>query len=188
MTHPRLNYKAQIADEFYRKDFMNSEINVGPLNVKYMGESSTEAVTMSGGDPISAIQHLSFVTGPDGIALETAYLIFSNGDRDVRVLETGDTPSPYSRLGHGGRLGIYSLGDRHYCETRAMKLGEESWSNLQRATYSEIEGWLGSNVNEFLISIGASNLLTREGLFGDEGRRRNELSCSFDSSFFCASI
>ena len=80
------------------------------------------------------------------------YLIFANGERDVRVLETGDTPSPYSRLGHGGRLGVYSLGSRHYCETRAMKLGEESWSNLQRATYSELESWLGSNVNEFLIS------------------------------------
>lgn len=101
---------------------MNLEFNVGSLNVKYMGETKTEAVTISGGDPIVATQHLAFLTGPDGIALEVAYLIFSNGDRDVRVLETGDTPSPYSRLGHGGRLGVYSLGDRHYCETRAMKL------------------------------------------------------------------
>lgn len=165
---------------------MKSEFNVGPLSVKYMGESLTEAVTMSGGDPISATQHLAFITGPDGIALETAYLIFTNGERDVRVLETGDTPSPYSRLGHGGRLGVYSLGSGHYCETRAMKLGEESWSNLQRATYSEIESWLGSNVNEFLISIGASELLTREGLFGDQGRRRNENASSFDSDNFMA--
>ena len=163
---------------------MNTEISVGPINVKYMGESQTQAVTMSGGEPILATQHLAFITGPDGIALETAYLIFSNGDRDVRVLETGDTPSPYSRLGHGGRLGVYPLGNQHYCEMRAMKLGEESWSNLQRATYSEIEGWLGSNVNDFLSSIGGSELLTRELLFGDDGRRRNELACSFDSDNF----
>jgi hypothetical protein len=67
-----------------------------------------------------------------------------------------------------------------------MKLGEESWSNLQRATYSELESWLGSNVNEFLISIGASELLTREGLFGDQGRRRNENASSFDSDNFMA--
>ncbi len=165
---------------------MNTEISVGPINVKYMGESQTEAVTMSGGDPIPATQHLAFITGPDGIALETAYLIFSNGDRDVRVLETGDTPGPYSRLGHGGRLGVYPLGNQHYCEMRAMKLGEEGWSNLQRATYSEIESWLGSSVDEFLISIGGSNLLTRESLFGDEGRRRNELACSFESENFLA--
>jgi hypothetical protein len=65
-----------------------------------------------------------------------------------------------------------------------MKLGEESWSNLQRATYSEIESWLGSNVNDFLSSIGGSELLTRERLFGDDGRRRNELACSFDSDNF----
>jgi hypothetical protein len=163
---------------------LNTEISVGPINVKYMGESQTEAVTMSGGDPIPATQHLAFITGPDGIALETAYLIFANGERDVRVLETGDTPSPYSRLGHGGRLGVYSLGEQHYCEARAMKLGEEAWSNLQRATYSEIESWLGSNVNDFLSSIGGSELLTRERLFGDDGRRRNELACSFDSDNF----
>jgi hypothetical protein len=163
---------------------VNRDFNVGPLNVKYMGEARTEAVTMSGGEPISATQHLAFITGPDGIALETAYLIFANGERDVRVIETGDTPAPYSRLGHGGRLGVYSLGDRHYCEARAMKLGEEAWSNIQRATYSEIESWLGSNVNDFLFAIGGSELLTRERLFGDDGRRRNELSCSFDSDNF----
>lgn len=164
----------------------NSDFNVGPLGIKYMGESQTEAVTMSGGDPISTTQHLAFITGPDGIALETAYLIFSNGDRDVRVLETGDTPSPYSRLGHGGRLGVYLLEKQHYCEMRAMKLGGESWSNLQRTTYSEIESWLGANVNQFLFSIGGSNLSTREGLFGDKGRRRNEMACSFDSDNFLA--
>ena len=156
------------------------EFRVGPLNVKYMGESKTAAVTMNGGDPIAATQHLAFITGPDGIALETAYLIFANGDRDVRVLETGDTPSPYSRLGHGGRLGVYSLGEKLYCEARAMKLGNEGWSNLQRATYPELEGWLGSNVNDFLEKLGGSKLLSREGLFGDDGRRRNELACSFN--------
>jgi len=149
-----------------------------------MGECTTEAVTMNGGDPISATQHLAFITGPDGIALETAYLIFANGERDVRVLETGDTPSPYSRLGHGGRLGVYATGDHHYCEARTMKLGEEAWSNLQRATYSEIESWLGSDVNVFLSSIGGSELLTREELFGDPSRRRNELACSFDADNF----
>lgn len=145
-----------------------------------MGESSTEALTM-GGEQISAVQHLAFITGPDGIALETAYLIFKNGDRDVRVLETGDTPSPYSRLGHGGRMGVYALGDRHYSEVRAMKLGEENWSNLQRATYPEIQNGLGSDVNNFLNLLGCSELTTREKLFNDEGRRRNELSCSFES-------
>jgi hypothetical protein len=160
------------------------EFDVGPLKIKYMGETETEAVMMSGGDQISAIQHLAFITGPDGIALEVAYLIFSNGDRDVRVLETGDTPSPYSRLGHGGRLGVYPLGNQHYCEMRAMKLREDNWSNLQRTTYSEIEGWFGSSLNQFLNFIGGSSLLTREGLFGDEGRRRNELACSFDTDNF----
>ena len=157
-----------------------NELSVGPLKIKYMGESHTRAVPISGGDPIVATQHLALITGPDGIALEAAYLIFANGDRDVRVLETGDTPTPYARLGHGGRLGVYSLGDTLYCEARAMKLGEENWSNLQRASYSEIEQWLGEDVNNFLESMGASKLLTREGLFSDESRRRNELAASFD--------
>lgn len=150
-----------------------------------MGESKANALTMSG-EQVPAVQHLAFITGPDGIALETAYLIFSNASRDVRVIETGDTPSPYSRLGHGGRMGVYALDDQHYSEVRAMKLGAENWSNLQRATYSEIESWLGSNVNDLLVSLGCSELTTREELFGDVGRRRNELACSFGSDNYMA--
>ena len=156
-----------------------NDIQVGPLKVKYMGESETMAIPMSDGDAVPATQHLALITGPDGIALETAYLIFSDGEGDVRVIETGDTPNPYLRLGHGGRLGVYSLGSELYCEARAMKLGDENWSNLQRATYAEIESWLGSNVDALLESTGASALVTRGELFGDEGRRRNELATSF---------
>jgi len=165
---------------------MTSEVLVGAIKIVYMGAVEIKATPIRGGEPIAAIQHLSFVTGPDGIALETAYLIFSNGDRDVRVIETGDTPSPYSRLGHGGRLGVYPLGKMHYCETRAMKLGDKNWSNLHRTTAREIEGWLGSNLNGFLSSLGLSKVITREELFGDEGRRRHELATSFESTNFMA--
>ncbi len=164
---------------------MNSDLQIGPLKIRYMGQSETNALTMAG-ELVSAVQHLAFVTGPDGIALETAYLIFSNGSRDVRVLEIGDTPSPYSRLGHGGRMGVYALGDQLYSEVRVMKLGVENWSNLQRATYSEIESWLGSNLNDLLSSLSCSELSTREELFGDVSRRRNELACSFHSENFMA--
>lgn len=156
-----------------------NDIQVGPLKIKFMGNSQTMAVPMSGGDAHSAIQHLAFITGPDGIALETAHFIFSDGEGDVRVIETGDTPNPYLRLGHGGRLGVYSLGGELYCEARAMKIGDENWSNLQRATYGEIESWLGSNVNALLESIGGSPLVSRNELFGDQGRRRKELATSF---------
>lgn len=156
-----------------------TQIQVGPLKIKYMGESQTMAVPMHGGDAVPATQHLALITGPDDIALETAFIIFSGGEGDVRVIETGDTPNPYLRLGHGGRLGVYALGSKMFCEVRAMKFGDENWSNLQRTTYDEIEIWLGSNVNELLISIQASPLVTREELFGDEGRRRNELATSF---------
>jgi len=165
-----------------------TSIAVGPLKVQYMGESRVEATPFGTKENLTATQHLAFITGPDQIALETAYLIFSNGERDVRVVEIGDTPNPYLRLGHGGRLGIYSLGSDYYCEARAMKLGDENWSNLQNSTYSEIESWLGSNVNKFLTSVGASELLTRERLFGDEGRRRNVLAASFSGDNFLAPL
>jgi hypothetical protein len=165
-----------------------TSIVVGPLKVQYMGESRVEATPFGSSESLPATQHLAFITGPDQIALETAYLIFSNGDRDVRVIEIGDTPNPYLRLGHGGRLGIYAMGKDYYCETRAMKLGEESWSNLQNTTYSEIESWLGSNVNELLRSVGATELITREQLFGDIGRRRNVLATSFAGDNFLAPL
>ena len=157
---------------------MNS-VDVGPLRVKIMGSMTVSAVPMSGGDAIEANQHLAFITGPDGIALETAYLEFADYSRDVRIVETGDTPNPYLRLGHGGRLGIYEHGNRLYCELRAMKLKDGAWSNLQRTFPTEIEGWLGSSLGSFLDSIGASDIQTREELFGDTGRRRNEIAAGF---------
>ena len=167
---------------------MITNVSVGPLKLQYMGESKVEATPIGFGESLQATQHLAFITGPDQIALETAYLIFENGDRDVRVVEIGDTPNPYLRLGHGGRLGIYAAGSDYFCEARAMKLGDENWSNLQNSTYSEIESWLGSNVNEFLSSVGASELLSRERLFGDEGRRRNVLATSFSGDNFMAPL
>jgi hypothetical protein len=144
-----------------------------------MGTTTVSAVPMSGGVEIEANQHLAFITGPDGIALETAYVEFADDSRDVRIVETGDTPNPYLRLGHGGRLGIYQFGNQLYCELRAMKLKDGDWSNLRRTTSTEIESWLGGSPDSFLDSIGASAIQTREELFGDTGRRRNEIAASF---------
>lgn len=166
---------------------MKPELHVGPLKIQYMGETTTESITMSG-EQVEASQHLAFITGPDGIALETAYLNFVDTSRDVRVIEIGDTPSPYSRLGHGGRMGVYTLGDKCFSETRAMKLGLENWSNLQRATFGEIESWLGSSLNDFLELIGCSEVRTRSELFGDTGRRRNELACTFQTENYMAAF
>jgi len=97
----------------------------------------------------------------------------------VRIIETGDTPNPYLRLGHGGRLGVYEYGNQLYCELRAMKLKDGAWSNLQRASMAEIENWLGTSLSSFLDLIDATSIQTREELFGDTGRRRNELAAGF---------
>jgi hypothetical protein len=157
---------------------MNS-IEVGPLRVKIMANVTLSAVPMSGGDAIEGNHHLAFISGPDGIALETAYIEFSNNSRDVRTIETGDTPNPYLRLGHGGRLGVYEYGNQLYCELRAMKLKVGAWSNLQRTTPIEIESWLGSSLIGLLESVGATSIQTREELFGDSGRRRTEIAAGF---------
>jgi len=154
-------------------------VDVGPLRVKMMATLKVDAVPMSGGVAIAADHHLAFITGPDGIALETAFIEFSNNSRDVRIIETGDTPNPYLRLGHGGRLGVYEYGNQLYCELRAMKLKDGAWSNLQRTSLTEIENWLGSSLSGFLDLIGATSIQTREELFGDTGRRRNELAAGF---------
>lgn len=157
-------------------------VTVGPLRVKMMTSVTDKAVPMSGGDAIEAVQHLAFITGPDGIALETAYIEFSDNSRDVRIVEIGDTPNPYLRLAHGGRLGIYEYGNQLFCELRAMKLKEGAWSNLQRTNSDELETWLGSSLSDFLDLIGATSIQTREELFGDLGRRRNELAAGFSKN------
>ena len=159
---------------------MLREILVGALRLRLISSSIANAIPMSGGESIPAQQHFAFITGPDGIALETAYLEFENDSRDVRVIETGDTPNPYLRLGHGGRLGIYRSGDSLFCELRAMKLDPENWSNLQRSSVEEIQNWLGEDLDLFLESIEATPIQTREKLFGDQSRRRSELAVGFE--------
>jgi hypothetical protein len=69
-----------------------------------------------------------------------------------------------------------------------MKLKDGAWSNLQRTTSIEIESWLGSSVNTFLDSVGATSIQTREELFGDVGRRRNELAAGFSKDNLLAPL
>ena len=51
-----------------------NELSVGPLKIKYMGESHTRAVPISGGDPIVATQHLALITGPSHSVLKLCSL------------------------------------------------------------------------------------------------------------------
>ena len=57
---------------------MITNVSVGPLKLQYMGESKVEATPIGFGESLQATQHLAFITGPDQIALETAYLILSS--------------------------------------------------------------------------------------------------------------
>ena len=160
-----------------------TQFYVGPLKLSLQGSFNAQVKPIGSTDVKDAVQHVAFCTGPDDIAFECAYTVFNDFNAgDVRVLNILDTPSPYSRLAQGGRLGIASLGDRNYCELRAMKFTSENWSNLHRASLKEMNDWLEEDVNKLLQSHGASPIGTRAAIFGDSGPRRDDLAVAFDQN------
>jgi hypothetical protein len=158
-----------------------NDLNIGPLKISFMGSDSFEALPIGGDQIKSCERDLALITAKDGLALEVAYMKFSSGERDVRVLDVTDSPNPYIRLGHGGRLGAHPFGsDKYFCELRVMKLRDDKWGNPVGVDEATIDQILGYSASGLFREIGGSSIGTRERLTGDVARRRGLLAVSFD--------
>jgi len=157
------------------------DLNIGPLKISFMGSDTSEGVAIGGSEMATCERDLALITAKDGLALEVAYMKFSSGERDIRVLDVTDSPNPYIRLGHGGRLGAHPFGSRmFFCELRVMKLKDEKWGNPVGVDVETIDTLLGYSIDGLFKELGGSGVSTRERITGDTSRRRNELAVSFD--------
>jgi len=161
------------------------DLNIGPLKISFMGSDKSEEMPFGGLELRECDRDLALITAKDGLALEVAYMKFSSGERDIRVLDVTDSPNPYIRLGHGGRLGAQPFGARKFfCELRVMKLKDEKWGSPVRVDIETIDEILGYSVNGLFKELEGSPVSTREKMTGDASRRRNELAVSFDKENF----
>jgi hypothetical protein len=157
------------------------DLNIGPIKITFMGSDNSEDLPIGGKEIRACERHLALMTAKDGLALEVAFMRFSSGEQDVRVLDVTDSPNPYIRLGHGGRLGAYPYGARNlYCELRMMKLKDDKWGSAVGVDYDTLEKVLGYSVDGLFAELGGTKVSTREKIAGDTSRRRNELAVGFD--------
>lgn len=157
---------------------------IGPLKMRIITYS--EKIfdkPMNANELMSGIRNHSLISGPDEIQLEIAYTIWEDEDGQVETLDHGTSPLPYSRLGHGGRIGVTKFNrSQKYMELRITKVDQNLWSNFVKTTEAELDNLYGSRVEPFLKEFGAIEFGTREELLGDISNRRNQICVLFEEN------
>jgi hypothetical protein len=98
---------------------------------------------MNSNEPMYGVRNHSLISGPDEIQLEVAYTIWEDEDGQVETLDHGTSPLPYSRLGHGGRIGVTQFNSsQKYMELRITKVDQNRWSNFVKTTEAELDNLL----------------------------------------------
>ena len=123
------------------------------------------------------------VTKGRTVDLLVGEVLWNNRDWEVKVLETGNSPEGYQRLGHGLRLGVDRLSKRRaMCEIRVALLKDGAWSNMYQTTLVEMRELMGSPLPTYLKKYGATDVGTKADLLGETGNKRNELCVVFEDS------
>jgi hypothetical protein len=160
------------------------QIQFGPLLILDTGDiSAIPSGQTSRKTTSSGTQHTYVISGLPGLALNVAYVSWTNGDREVRGLP-GSTPSRlFSRLARGNRVSILRFGDHEWMELRVSHITSRQptvvWSSPRKANEIELNEACGFDVRTALVRIGALELGTRESLIGTMHRRRTDLCVLF---------
>ena len=118
----------------------------------------------------------SEVRTPDGGVLEIGLTSWDNGDRDVRCFSRLAGPLGYDRLVHGARLGVAEKRPHEWdCELGILKYHTDRPPTVVKAGLDDLDRVMGASAEDFLISLGATAVGTKEALLGDTGRRRGYL-------------
>jgi len=155
--------------------------NIGLLNLNILEKPHPYiGIKMTSNDEVSGTRYFSLVSGPDEIQLEVAYTIWEDGDGQIETVDSGNSPLPYSRLSHGGRIGVIGVGtNQKFMELRIAKVNDELWSNFHQTNASELSTLLNENIEIYLKKFGADEFGIREHLLGDVSNRRNQMGVIF---------
>lgn len=155
-------------------------INIGAFQIRVIDEP--EKVLDR---PIGASEEqvgrrfLALLTGPEEIQLELGLTEFKDFDGEVKTLDHGTAPLPYSRLTHGCRMTIFREKDFNWSELRYAKVDENLWSNLSMAELNSLSQLLGISLTNILMEQGAISVGTRGEVLGETNNRRNQLCVTY---------
>jgi hypothetical protein len=159
-------------------------LKVGEIELRILEKTEQILdVNMTSQSEMLGNRKYGLISGPDEIQLEIAYTIWEDEDGQVETLDHGTSPLPYSRLGHGGRIGVTQFNSsQKYMELRLAKVDQNLWSNFVKTTEAELDNLFGSRVDPFLKEFGAIEFGTREELLGDISNRRNQICVLFEEN------
>jgi hypothetical protein len=160
-------------------------IKIGAFEIRIMDEPE-QVLDKPIGEPEEqlGLRYLALMTGPSEIQLEVGLTIFDDFNGEVKTLDHGTAPLPYSRLTHGCRMTVYKRQDFFWSELRYAKLNEQLWSNLAMADINSLSHLLDLPLQQTLLEYGALQVGTREEILGDTHNRRNQLCVTFPADNF----
>ncbi|MGM0984881.1 MAG: hypothetical protein ACQEXG_15905 [Pseudomonadota bacterium] len=157
---------------------------IGKVEITDAGTTRIQASRIGSRDQVSVNAQLFGAVHSDGWRALLGVLEFDDG-WDVRCLDVGKgAPEAVYRLLHGLRMSISdgpSAGEQ-WVELSQARIDPEvvpPWSNLKKATASQLDDGAGTNVDEVISRVGGE-LGTREELLDDDSRRRSYLCCVFE--------
>ena len=165
---------------------------LGTITIRQRSEENFESYTVSKKRSIGRIIPFLVVTD-DRIDLRIGYVIFINGERDVRTLEVQKEFKIFGRLIHGLRLAIQPMPNdtrRLYAELRQV-FQKESFDKHEtlRPTMSgiDLDQGAGLSVFEELKKAGAE-VGTKNELLDETGKRSPYLCVRFSKANLWAPI
>lgn len=155
-------------------------IKIGTFEIRVQEESEKVLDKPIGTtDEHVGTRFLALVTGPSEIQLELGLTLYKDFDGEVKTLDHGITPLPYSRLTHGCRMTVFREKEFNWSELRYAKLDDNLWSNLSMADINFLSKLLEISLGNTLKDYGATLVGTREEILGDTNNRRNQLCVTF---------
>jgi serine/threonine protein kinase len=121
------------------------------------------------------------VRGPGSVMFEVLDHLADSGERWVQGGDVFQSPLPFSRLGHGLRMGTLPLGDQIRIQLNQGRIiNSEGWSNTFKAAVEELDAGAGVGVEDTLRRFGATAFGTQAEVFDDTGARRNYVCTTSD--------
>ncbi len=135
-----------------------------------------EGKTVSGVASVGNFYMFQF-TCPNKLKFKLAYVVWQNGERDVRPTSS-EGPSVLDHLSSGRRrLTLAPLKNRRYYsvlkQARVKYESPNEWSGLFKATREELDAGCGEDVFEFLRESGALEVGNKEAVTGISDKQRS---------------
>jgi hypothetical protein len=132
--------------------------------------------------PIPAVIREYPLADDEGFLLHLADIRLQNGERQITVSQNYTGSQKWDRLKHGLRLGAYLQGEGRWAARLGLVRPVEGgkWSNREhRSDIDEIDEITGLDVKDTLLGLGAANVGTKEEVYGEQNRKKNELCVLF---------